>query len=84
MNFLCQNIRDLTSMPNLSLKHPKKFKGFTEENETTKEKSYGFSYLKSLGFTHLQLMPVFDFGSVDETFPNIYYNWGLIQSLIVV
>lgn len=70
------NIRDLTSMPNLSLKHPKKFKGFTEENETTKEKSYGFSYLKSLGFTHLQLMPVFDFGSVDETFPNIYYNWG--------
>ena len=38
------NIRDLTSMPNLSLKHPKKFKGFTEENETTKEKSYGFLF----------------------------------------
>mgnify|MGYP002241358149 FL=1 len=36
----------------------------------------GFSYLKSLGITHVQLMPVFDFGSVDEIYPRIFYNWG--------
>lgn len=70
------SIRDMTSMPGLDLKHPKKFAGFYEENAKSKTEEYGFSYLKSLGITHVQLMPVFDFGSVDETFPNIYYNWG--------
>ncbi|MBQ0064748.1 MAG: type I pullulanase [Firmicutes bacterium] len=70
------NIRDMTSMPNIGVKHPKTFKGFVEENETTIAKQTGFSYLKSLGVTHVQLMPVFDFGSVDEENPDIYYNWG--------
>ncbi|MDO4467196.1 MAG: type I pullulanase [Bacillota bacterium] len=70
------SIRDMTSMPNIGIKHPKTFKGFVEENEVTKEKMTGFSYLKSLGVTHVQLMPVFDFGSVDEENPEIYYNWG--------
>ena len=36
----------------------------------------GFSYLKSLGITHVQLMPVMDFGSVDEIYPLLHYNWG--------
>ena len=36
----------------------------------------GFSYLRSLGVTHVQLMPVFDFGSVDEVYPQLFYNWG--------
>lgn len=70
------SIRDMTSMPNIGVTHPKTFKGFVEENETTKSKMTGFSYLKSLGVTHVQLMPVFDFGSVDEENPDIYYNWG--------
>ena len=33
-------------------------------------------YLEALGITHVQLMPVFDFGSVDELHPSLYYNWG--------
>lgn len=33
-------------------------------------------YIKSLGITHLQLMPVFDFGGVDDTHKNDLYNWG--------
>ena len=70
------SIRDMTSMPDLDLRYTKKFAGFYEENELSRKKEYGFSYLKTLGITHVQLMPVFDFGSVDETFPNIYYNWG--------
>ena len=32
-------------------------------------------YLKHLGVTHVQLMPVFDYGSVPETDPGAY-NWG--------
>lgn len=35
----------------------------------------GVAYLKRLGVTHVQLMPVFDFGSVDESAPG-GYNWG--------
>lgn len=33
-------------------------------------------YLQDLGITHLQLMPVNDFGSVDELHPELFYNWG--------
>ena len=32
-------------------------------------------YLKRLGVTHVQLMPVYDYGSVPETDPGAY-NWG--------
>ena len=60
------SIRDMTSQTGIGVSHPKKFVGFTEENEITKAHNTGFSYLKSLGVTHVQLMPVFDFGSVDE------------------
>ncbi len=36
----------------------------------------GVDYLKRLGVTHIQLMPVYDYGSVDERTPNEGYNWG--------
>ena len=35
----------------------------------------GLDYLRRLGVTHVQLMPVFDFGSVPETDPTAF-NWG--------
>ena len=34
------------------------------------------AYLKGLGVTHVQLMPVFDFGSVDEGGAPEAFNWG--------
>ena len=34
------------------------------------------SYLKELGVTHVQLMPVYDFGSVDESGDPEQFNWG--------
>lgn len=36
----------------------------------------GLDYLKRLGVTHIQLMPVYDYGSVDETNWENGYNWG--------
>ena len=37
----------------------------------------GLDYLKHLGVTHIQLMPVYDYGSVDESRLNVaQFNWG--------
>lgn len=36
----------------------------------------GLSYLKELGVTHIQLMPVYDYGSVDEAGDPAQFNWG--------
>lgn len=36
----------------------------------------GLRYLRDLGVTHIQLMPVFDFGSVDEGGSDTTFNWG--------
>ncbi len=35
----------------------------------------GIDHLKELGITHVQILPSFDFNSVDESNPNVY-NWG--------
>lgn len=38
----------------------------------------GTDYLRNLGITHVQLMPIYDFGSVDENQkgPDSDFNWG--------
>ena len=36
----------------------------------------GVDYMKRLGVTHIQLMPVYDYGSVDEENWEEGYNWG--------
>ena len=36
----------------------------------------GLNYLKRLGVTHVQLMPVYDYGSVDEGGWDGQFNWG--------
>lgn len=59
-----------------------KFLGFAEENTTItyKNKIYktGLDHLEELGITHIHLMPIFDFGSVDERKSNRKENrnWG--------
>lgn len=55
-----------------------KYKAFTVEGTTLNgkgDKPTCLDYLKKLGITHVQLMPVFDFASVDEAHPEDY-NWG--------
>lgn len=36
----------------------------------------GLPYLKELGVSHVQLMPVYDYGSVDEAGADDQFNWG--------
>lgn len=36
----------------------------------------GLDYLKKLGVTHIQILPMYDYGSVDEAYPESGYNWG--------
>ncbi|XCP86660.1 type I pullulanase [Roseburia hominis] len=56
-----------------------KYKAFTVEGTTLEHDGVHptcLDYLKELGVTHVQLMPVFDFGSVDEAGDAREYNWG--------
>lgn len=53
---------------------------FKALKESTKE-SYGLGKIKKLGITHLQLLPIFAFGGVDELIRDssnkeFKYNWG--------
>ena len=36
----------------------------------------GLNYLKDLGITHVQIMPAYDYGSVDEAGKDTEFNWG--------
>lgn len=56
-----------------------KYKAFLCEDTTLNAEGKhptGIPYLKELGVTHIQLMPVFDYGSVDEAGDPADFNWG--------
>ena len=56
-----------------------KFIALTEKGtHLTFDENYptGLEYLKSLGITHVQLMPIFDYASVDEMGADSQFNWG--------
>ena len=57
-----------------------KYMAFTQQGTTLHSDGIHptcLNYLKRLGVKYVQLMPIFDFGSVDETKPLLrQYNWG--------
>ena len=56
----------------------KKYKAFTCKHTTLNNDGIhptGLDYLKELGVTHIQIMPMYDYGSVDET-KDYEFNWG--------
>ena len=69
------SVRDFSWQEEAGFKHAGKFKGLMESPKLD-EQAIGFDYLKDLGVTHVQLMPIYDFGSVDEQCPAEVYNWG--------
>ena len=71
------NIRDMTSDKDIEFKNKGLYRRFIEEGVKTKDgEIVGYDYIKSLGITHIQLMPVFDFGSIPEDINSRKYNWG--------
>ena len=71
------SVRDFTIDDNTNIEHKGKFLGLVEENRMTKGKHpAGLDYLKSLNITHVQILPMYDFKTVDELHPNDSYNWG--------
>ncbi len=71
------SIRDFSIDPNMNFKNKGKFLGVVEEGIKTKDGfTAGLDYLKELGVTHVQLMPIFDFDGIDENHQGAQYNWG--------
>ncbi len=53
------------------------FNAFVKEGLKSENNApIGFDYLKDLGVTHVQLLPIFDFEGVDESDRFKQYNWG--------
>jgi len=71
------HVRDFSVSLTSGIEKKGKFLGLIEENtKSSIGLETGFDYLKDLGFTHLQLLPIYDFGSVDEYNQFEIYNWG--------
>ncbi len=71
------HVRDFSVKENSGIKRAGKFLGLTEENTVnSKGDITGLDYILDLGVTHLQLLPIYDFGSVDELDQFSHYNWG--------
>jgi len=71
------HVRDFTIDKSINSTYPGLYKGFSEENRKTNAgNKAGIDYLEELGITHVQLLPIYDFGGVDELNPDKLYNWG--------
>lgn len=72
------SVSDMTRDPSSGVKNAGKYLGLTEKNTKSKEgNATGLDHIKDLGVTHIQLMPSFDFGSIDEAhLEREQYNWG--------
>ncbi|NCA96548.1 MAG: type I pullulanase, partial [Methanomicrobia archaeon] len=71
------SVRDMTSDLSTSIKHKGKYLGLTEKGEKTRKgQPVGIDYIRSLGVTHVQLMPIYDFATINEFDPKSTYNWG--------
>lgn len=72
------HVRDLSIDPSAHICHPGKFLGLAETGTKTDSGiPTGIDHYKNLGITHLHIMPMYDYGSVDEAHPEYgQYNWG--------
>ncbi|WP_423130331.1 type I pullulanase [Gaoshiqia sp. Z1-71] len=71
------HVRDFSIAANSGMEHKGKFQAFTEKGTKSPDGlCTGIDHLKELGITHVHLLPVADFFSVDELHPDEKYNWG--------
>ncbi|MES9664012.1 type I pullulanase [Bacillus cereus] len=72
------HVRDLSIQPESGIKQKGKYLGVTEKGTKGPEGvKTGLDHMKDLGVTHVQLLPIFDYASVNEENLNEpQYNWG--------
>lgn len=72
------HVRDLSVAESSGIQNKGKFLGLTETGTKNQAGQVtGLDYIKELGITHLHLLPVYDYGSVDERhLERPQYNWG--------
>lgn len=71
------HVRDFSISPISGIQNKGKYTGFTEKDTICEGNiSTGLSHLIELGVTHVHLLPVSDFFTVDEEEPLLKYNWG--------
>ena len=69
------HVRDLSADPSSGIRQVGKYLGVVESGtKNSADIPTGLDHMKNLGITHVHLLPVYDFGSVDETVGG--YNWG--------
>ncbi|WP_018749946.1 type I pullulanase [Paenibacillus sanguinis] len=74
------HVRDASVHPESGIRHKGKFLGLCEKGTRSPQGiATGLDHIVSLGVTHVQLLPVFDYAkeSIDEEAPDdSRYNWG--------
>lgn len=72
------HVRDLSIDPSSGIKNAGKYLGVIETGTTNSQGiPTGLDHIKNLGVTHIHLLPVYDYGSVDESRLDVpQFNWG--------
>ena len=73
------SVRDTSTDENSGIKNKGKYISFLEHGtKTAKGVSTGVDHIKSMGINMVQIMPIYDFATVDENkgIVNDNYNWG--------
>jgi pullulanase len=72
------HVRDASIHSSSGIKNKGKYIGLTETGtRNSAGLSTGLDHIRDLGVTHVHLLPVFDYNSVDESRPDsAQYNWG--------
>jgi pullulanase len=71
------HVRDFSISPDSGIEHKGKYLGLSESGTISPQgQTTGLDHLKELGITHVHLLPIADFYTVDETKTVPQYNWG--------
>ena len=71
------HVRDLSSDASSGITQTGKFLGLIQTGTTNADGvPTGLDHIKSLGVTHIHLLPSYDYASVDESDPDAGFNWG--------
>ncbi len=73
------HVRDFSGLESAGSRFPGLYRAFSETDSHVpgrEELPTGIAYLKQLGITHVQLLPVQDFATLSEGAPSEAYNWG--------